>query len=212
MLTDIHILELLASKICHDLVSPVGAINNGVELIEEIGGGVVDEAMRLISSSAEQAAWRLKLFRLAYGRAGADASVSFKEMQEIITAHFAHTKIALHWAPDCPTPAFIATRGALKIMLNVLLLAEEALIYGGDIHCEPGGGTLLGGVTMRAVGRNANLPAATQQALRGEMPAEQIAARTVHAHVTGLFLGLYGFTVLLDATQPETLALHLAPA
>lgn len=66
MQIDLRVLELLASKICHDLVSPVSAINNGVELIEDIGGSVVDEAMKLIGDSATNASRRLRLFRIAY--------------------------------------------------------------------------------------------------------------------------------------------------
>ena len=83
MQVDMRVLELLSSKICHDLVSPVSAINNGVELIDDIGGSVVDEAMKLIGDSAALASRRLRLFRMAYGRAGSDENLGIKDVKQV---------------------------------------------------------------------------------------------------------------------------------
>lgn len=208
MLTDIRILELLASKICHDLVSPVGAINNGVELIEDIGGDVVDEAMKLIGTSAAQASWRLKLFRLVYGRAGSESNLTFKDVQETIAAHFSGSKIKLHFGADFPHPDFVATRGALKCLLNLLLLAEESLVYGGDIQCNHGVGPYALGASLVVAGRNAGLSPAALLALDGTAPVEEITSRTVHAHVAGKFMAMHGFRYAVETPQSEQLMLH----
>src|SRR5580700_4198072 len=100
MQIDIRVLELLSSKICHDLVSPVSAINNGVELIEDIGGSVVEEAMKLIGDSAAHASRRLKLFRMAYGRAGSDESLGVKDVRQVAEQYMAGGKVALSWPED----------------------------------------------------------------------------------------------------------------
>jgi histidine phosphotransferase ChpT len=94
---DIRVAELLCSRLCHELVSPVGAINNGVELIEEMGEDMAEEAIALISHSAGQAARRLRLLRLAYGAAGGEGAVGFADAQQAATAYFADGKISLDW-------------------------------------------------------------------------------------------------------------------
>ncbi len=210
MLVDIRVLELLASKICHDLVSPVGAINNGVELIEDIGGHVVDEAMQLIGNSAVQASRRLRVFRMAYGRAGSEGHLSFKDVRETIEAHFEGTKIKPIFAPDFPQESFVETRGALKNLLNFALLAEEALIYGGEIAFGHGQGDFASGVTLTVTGRNALLTASALQALEGGLAIEAITPRTVHAYVTGRFLAMHGFGMAVESPKEDCLLLHYA--
>src|SRR5580700_11049943 len=124
MQIDIRVLELLSSKICHDLVSPVSAINNGVELIEDIGGSVVDEAMKLIGDSAQHAARRLRLFRMAYGRAGSEEHLGVKDVRQNAEQYLAGGKSTLNWPEDQPSELFATHKGALKVMLNLLILAE----------------------------------------------------------------------------------------
>src|ERR1043166_9788867 len=99
MQLDVRVLEILASKICHDLISPVGAINNGVELIEDIGGSVVNDAVKLISASGQQAARRLRLFRMAYGKAGSEASLTTKDARICAMEWLSGTKATLAWEP-----------------------------------------------------------------------------------------------------------------
>ncbi len=208
MITDMRILELLASKICHDLVSPVGAINNGVELIEDIGGDVVEEAMQLIHSSAEQASRRLRLFRLAYGRAGADSNLTFKDTQETLADHFEHSKIKLHFADDFPLLAMAETRGAFKALLNLALLAEETLVYGGDIHFR--NAPIGAGLTLVSSGRGAALSEASHRALKDEAAIDDITPRSVHAYVTGRFAALYSLNIVVEAPVAEQVMLHLS--
>src|SRR5277367_2704657 len=98
MQIDVQVMELLASKLCHDLVSPISAINNGVELIDDIGGSVVDEAMKLIGDSAGHASRRLRLFRIAYGRAGAEENLPVKEVRQTAEQYLSTGKTILSWA------------------------------------------------------------------------------------------------------------------
>lgn len=207
MITDMRILELLASKICHDLVSPVGAINNGVELIDDIGDDVAEEAMALIRNSAAQASLRLRLFRLAYGRAGADTNLTFKDVRETIEGHFQGTKIKIHFMPEFPAQALAERGGALRCLINLAILAEEALVYGGEIHCTasamlPGGGALM------VSGRNAGLSAPALQALTEATAVEDVTPRTVHAYLTGKFLTLHHFKQQIETPQDGAMTIH----
>src|ERR1700691_6170212 len=121
MQIDLRVLELLASKLCHDLVSPVSAINNGVELIEDIGASVVEDAMKLIGDSAAHASRRLRLFRLAYGRAGSEDNLPVKDARQIAEQYLAGGKVNLTWPDDQPMESFATHKGALKVMLNMLI-------------------------------------------------------------------------------------------
>src|SRR5438445_7741277 len=104
---DLRVLELVCSRICHDLVSPVGAVNNGVELIREMAddeapsSGLESEALALIAHSAEQGSRRLRVLRLAYGAAGADAP--WEELRSALTQFFMGSRITLIWPDQAPT-------------------------------------------------------------------------------------------------------------
>src|SRR5262245_14012335 len=94
---ELRFAELLCSRLCHDLVSPIGAINNGVELLEEFGGGGSDEAMGLIASSGRQAARRLQFYRVAFGLAGSQVVQSVGDVRSLLTGMLEGGKVTLEW-------------------------------------------------------------------------------------------------------------------
>lgn len=210
MQIDIRLLEMLASKICHDLISPVGAINNGVELIEDIGGAVVDDAMKLISNSAQQAAKRLRLFRMAYGRAGSEAGVTLRDMRATARDHLKGSKITLEWGDEHPLDKIVDTRGGLKVLLNTVMLAEETLSHGGNILLEPVADG-LGGVTLTVTGQHAHISEAALNALSGKATLEEITPRTVHAYVLGRMTEQYSCRINCQQVSEEKLSILLIP-
>ena len=96
---DPRVLELLCSRLCHDLVSPVGAINNGVELMEELEGDMAGEAVGLVAESGRKAAARLRCFRLTYGAAGGQEGVPLEDGRQAAIDYLVGSKIALAWPP-----------------------------------------------------------------------------------------------------------------
>ncbi|MDD4615895.1 MAG: histidine phosphotransferase family protein [Alphaproteobacteria bacterium] len=211
MQIDIRIMELLASKLCHDLVSPVSAINNGVELIEDIGGSVVEEAMKLIGDSGVKAARRLKMYRLAYGRAGSEENLSLKDVRLVAAQYLSDTKISLVWSDNVPAEALGDSRGFLKTLLNLIILGEEALAYGGMItlaEISEGEGA-KGGCRVEIVGRSAGFSSKVQEALEGKGPIEELSARTIQAYVTGRFAEHFSFKLSYDQSIPDRLDLLL---
>ncbi|HEV7371959.1 histidine phosphotransferase family protein [Arenibaculum sp.] len=203
---DIRVAELLCSRLCHELVSPIGAINNGVELIEEMGEDMTDEAIALIAHSAGQAARRLRLLRLAYGAAGAGGTAGFADAQQAASAYFTGGKISLDWPPGRLPDALAERRGAAKMLLNLLVLGEEALAYGGTLRVDADGG----GPSVVAEGRAAGLRPETRAALEGSVAVDALSPRTVHAFATGSFAASYGFR--LDVVPgTERLELRLNP-
>ena len=200
-----EVMDLLCSRLCHDLISPVGAINNGVELIEEMGDDMVDEAMGLISQSGRRAAGHLRCYRLCYGAAGAQANVGMGEAREIAAGYLEGGKVTLGWdvpgdlGGDDPPP------GIVKVLLNLIVMADESLSQGGRISVGGDGGVL----TVTAEGPNAGLREHQDAALAGTLPMEELGARTVHAYVTGLFAQRFGMTVDHSMVETDKLRLQL---
>jgi len=196
MQIDLLVLELLASKLCHDLVSPVSAINNGVELIEDIGGSVVDEAMKLIGDSAQHASRRLRLYRMAYGRAGSEDNLGIKDVRQLAEQYLAGGKSTITWPENQPPEIFGTHKGTLKVMLNLIVLAEELLPYGGNIALGP---AHEDGCMFTITGRSAQLTPPLHAALENVTPVEELTPRSVQAYITGRFAAHFG--VKLTPTQ-----------
>ena len=116
---DLRVTELLCSRLCHDLISPISAINNGMELIAEMGDEARDDAEGLIRESAHNANRRLRAFRYAFGLAGQE--VGLEEIRNVAHGWFDGGKLQLDWAPI--TVALPASAG--KVILNLLMLAPE---------------------------------------------------------------------------------------
>ncbi len=214
MQIDVRVLELLSSKLCHDLISPVSAINNGVELIEDIGDAVEEEAMKLIGDSAANAARRLRLFRAAYGRAGSEESLPLRDMRVVAEQYFVQ-KIKLNWPQDLELPGVEAHQGALKVLLNVLIMSEEILAYGGAITLRRLTSDDTIGCVIEVAGRNAVLSVPFRQALENQVEVENLTPRTIQPYITGRFADYFGLSISGASPTENQLVLTLqvvAPA
>lgn len=185
----VRVAELMCSRLCHDLISPVGAINNGVELVSELGPADTVEAMDLIADSGQRAAARLQLYRLAYGAAGGQSGLGLDEAAEAIRRYLSFTRLALGAFPSADTLPDPLPAGTAKMIANSVLLAEECARIGGDLSVRAEGRVVLFVVS----GRNADLPPDAAEALAGKTPPEDLTARTVQAYVAGQLATHYGF-------------------
>lgn len=192
---DIHVVELVCSRLCHDLISPVGAIHNGLELIEEMegeqGGGFLGEAVKLIGHSSTQADRRLRLFRLAYGLAGREMK-DFEGVRTTAAEWLEGARTRLDWAPGTPPWTLAQRTGLGKTLLNTVMLAEEALTHGGTISVDSEGTAESGRIRLTAAGRPGVLNPDSEAALAGRTAPDGLTPRTVHAFVTGRFADAYG--------------------
>jgi len=206
MQIDMRVLELLASKICHDLVSPISAINNGVELIDDIGGSVVEEAMKLIGDSSAHASRRLRMFRMAYGRAGSEENLAIRDARQVAEQYIAGGKLTLHWPEDQPKNEMSGKRGLLKVALNVIIMSEEVLAYGGSV-------TLQGaenGCRFEITGRSAQLAPPYVAALEGTAPIEELTPRSIQSYVTGRFADHFNLKLKYDHSVADRLDIVLS--
>jgi histidine phosphotransferase ChpT len=132
----VDLASLLCSRLCHDLMSPVGALNNGIELLaDETDPDMREKCLALLADSAEASANKLKFFRLAFGAAGGfGEEIDTHEAQGALEGLFGDGKVELGWVvSDDKLP-----KGAVKLLLNLALLAGDALVRGGrlDVGAE----------------------------------------------------------------------------
>jgi histidine phosphotransferase ChpT len=195
-----RVLELMASRICHDLVSPVGAINNGVELLQEMGADAGDEAMLLIASSALQASIRLKCFRLAYGAAGTDRNIGIAEVKDAFTDWLKAGHIQAEFEPNLGVKFSMPPRGFFKCLLNVMILAEECSRGEGKIFISALEGNK--GMKVLTTGHHVGFRDGTEAALKGDISPDDLDPRGVHAYLTGKFAEYFGLKLSHQA-QPD---------
>jgi histidine phosphotransferase ChpT len=209
MQIDMRVLELLSSKVCHDLVSPVSAINNGVELIQDIGGSVVDEAMTLIGDSAANASRRLRMFRMAYGRAGSEEHLGVRDVKQTCEQYLNGGKLTLIWQDDQMPEEASAQSGFLKVILNLIIFSEEMLPYGGVVTLRATNADKRPGCRFEIVGRSAQMAQPIQEAFDGITPVEELTPRSIQAYITGRFAEHFNLKLVHDESIPDRLDLTL---
>jgi len=198
---------LLCSRVCHDVISPVGAIVNGLELIEEEDDPQMrEEAIGLIKRSAATASARLQFCRLAFGAAGsAGASIDTGDAEQVARNLFADHRTSLGW----DAPRLLLPKNAVKVLLNMCLIAATAIPRGGQITVSIDEGADGVRLNVEATGKNVRLAHGVADLLRGDADSGVIDAHGIQAYYTGLIARTSGMEINLDNT-PERLALSAA--
>jgi histidine phosphotransferase ChpT len=194
---DIRITEMLCSRLCHELASPVGAINNGIEMIEEFDDSMLPEALPLIGSSAKLVAARLAFYRMAYGGAGAQAVASLADLKELANPYFAESRISVSWPGDgVVAPVF--ENGWGRLILNLLPLAADTLPRGGTLSVlfenEPTGIR----AAMVAEGEGPRIKDECAQAMLPNACIGSLTPRSVHAYFVSRLSANLNSTVEID--------------
>lgn len=189
---DFRVVELLFSRMCHDLVGPVGAAVNGVELLEEFGGEMAEEAVTLLGSSARVASRRLRVYRVSYGMAAGAAISSLLDLRGLIIEFLDGGKITLDW-PENKVPSLHMGRSGIKIILNLIICAAETLPRGGSIQIavEPADGNNVT-ITVTSLGQGAKLADGIKDSLAPGVSPERLDPRTVQAYFTAELAKAYG--------------------
>ncbi len=189
---DTAMLEVLASKICHDLINPIGAINNGLEFMEDMGPDAGPEARELIAYSASQATAKLQAFRYAYGAGGADGNIKISDIHKTIdNIVMLDKKITQDWDPNASLGTASHKEAFCKILACGLLLAIEWLPRGGKITAKAEGDNVI----IKCDGTDAGPRGHALEALALSIAFESVEPKDVHAVMTGLMAKEYGFTI-----------------
>ncbi|HET7166036.1 MAG TPA: histidine phosphotransferase family protein [Pseudolabrys sp.] len=189
---------LLCSRVCHDLISPVGAIVNGLEVLEEEKDEATKEfALDLIKKSARTASAKLQFCRIAFGAAGsAGAQIDLGDAETIARGFFEDDKTKLAWN----LPRALSPKNRVKLLLNMLVIAGQAIPRGGRISVDPVGSGESMGFKVTAAGTNAKVPPAVPALLTGEGSGEGLDAHRIQPFYAGLLARASGVkaTIAMD--------------
>ena len=198
----IEFASLLCSRLCHDLLSPVGALNNGLELMaDETDPEMRQRCLELLGDSARTSANKLKFFRLAFGSAGGFGdAVPPHEARVAIEGMFVATgRVKVGWMVE----EQMLSKLAVKVLLNLALIVGDALVRGGqlDVGAEKRPGVTE--IVVRGEGPKVVLDPDLRAALAGTLPPEGLASRTAAAWmVRQLVIGAGGEIALSAPGEP----------
>jgi len=192
----LELAALLCSRVCHDLISPVGAIVNGLEVLDDNPKPEDREfALDLIRKSAKTASARLQFCRLAFGAAGsAGAQIDLGDAQAMARGHIEDGKITIAWN----LPRLLLPKNRVKLLLNMLVIAQQTIPRGGVLKVDPLGEGERLGFRVTANGLNARLP----QNIADILSSAQLAATDAHSvqpYYTRLLAQACGLSVRLAA-------------
>lgn len=189
---------LLCSRVCHDIISPVGAINNGLELLDE--GGADDDAMALIRASARNASARLQFARIAFGAAGsAGMQIDTGDAEAVAKAFIANEKPELEWIGA----RALLPKNKVKLLLNLILVANSTIPRGGRIIVRLEDTDTEPKFTLTSSGKMIRVPPKFLELHGGNTPSEPIDAHSVQSYYTLLLARESGMTINIRATGEE---------
>lgn len=197
---DIRVLELLCSRLCHDLISPVTAINNGMELLADDSGDMFDDVRDLLTSSASEGSGKLQYYRLAYGVGGdPGGEIGIGTAADLCAMLARHEKSSVAWPADRER---MLPRLVVKSALNMVLMALEALPRGGEITVGIDGS----GVTVEARGTGARMQDASRDAL-GDIDLAELTPRTIQTYFTRQVVAAAGGELVADLGSADRVTL-----
>jgi histidine phosphotransferase ChpT len=182
--TALELASLLCSRLCHDMLSPVGALSNGLELLaDEKDPEMRRRCFELLEQSARASADKLKFFRLAFGAAGGfGENIPMAEPKALIDALIAgKDRLSVHWQVN----ADVLPKAAVKTLLNLAQIAIDALVRGGTVEIAAemrnDGGRPVAEIVVRGAGPRIAFDHSVGHALEGRLPVADLSSRTAPA-------------------------------
>jgi len=205
----LELAALLCSRVCHDLISPVGAIVNGLEVLDDNPKAEDrDFALDLIRKSARTASARLQFCRLAFGAAGSSgAQIDLGDAQTMARGHLEDGKTSITWN----LPRLLLPKNRVKLLLNMLVIAQQTIPRGGTLTVDSLGQGETMGFRVTANGLNARLPQNIADLLSSGQPSS-VDAHSVQPYYTRLLAQACGLSVRLASEGEAVVASASTPA
>ena len=218
-MSDLTLLSLLCSKLCHDLVGPISAIGNGVEILEdEDDPEMRKQAVALLAHSAELAANRLKFMRLAFGAAGGEGvAITLTEARRTAADFLADGRGELDWPVSSDEENLGMDKTGVKILLNLILIANDTIPRGGIVRvdlkrAESNGRTVIH-AAVRSEGSGARLGEGVEVAFEAANTGDDLNPKSAPARLATNMAASFGGSISvmprLDAVE---LSVDLVPA
>lgn len=195
MIDNTKLTALVASRICHDMVEPMSAIIQGLEMIKGADGKTDPDALSLLDHGVGKAWAKLEFFRFAMAGAVAEGDSELEEGRAVAIKLYSVLKPELVWS----APAVAMPRPAVRVIVNLLLIANECLPRGGTVELTANKTADGGEIIVTASGPRAKLREPTAAALRGE--EGELSGHTIQPTLTGLLARQGG--VALSARESE---------
>ena len=196
---DLRVVELLSARLCHDLIGPISAIGNGVELLADEAPDFVRDAVALVGDSARQASRRLQFFRFAYAFSGGELAGPAPHM--LAAEFFAQTIIECEYRAE----ARAASLGWQQLACAMLAVAGEGLSRGGRLVLSAG----AVGPEIDAAGAGPGLSPELRAALALTVPPAELTSRTIGGYFAGLLAEAQGWRIVV-ADRPGGFRLAIA--
>jgi len=198
-LTPTSLSALLCARICHDLISPVGALGTAIEILDDPSNSDMhDDALALVRTSSRQASAKLKFLRLALGAAGsAPGVVPTAEIMKLANDMFADSKPDLVWKIDSDG----IDKDRARILLNLIMLAIQAAPRGGTVTVKRAGAGEGADFLLVSEGPKARLDAAVAKAIAGKAPEEGFDGRSIQPLYANLLARDIGGTISASAEE-----------
>ena len=178
--SSLDLASLLCSRLCHDMLSPVGALTNGLELLaDEKDPAMRQRCFELLEQSARISADKLKFFRLAFGAAGGFGEmVPVNEARVLVDALVANNaRISATWT----LPSDVLPKPAVKTLLNFALIGIDALPRGGTLELAAELRGTVSEIVVRSTGARIAFDGDIGRALDGSLPESELSSRTAPA-------------------------------
>jgi histidine phosphotransferase ChpT len=200
-------LELACSKLCHDVISPIGAVNNGLELLEEEEDAALkEEAAGLAQRSAKRASVLLQVYRSAFGNAGNQQTFGPKEAVAL-AQEFLQTGKAQLTAGDLPESSSLPA-GYGKLAINLIILGADALPRGGTIRFQVRSPQLgQGAIEVDCAGQQIAWSEEFGRAINHKLQPEELTAHNILPHVSAAFAQRLGMTLSITQSAPGILGI-----
>jgi histidine phosphotransferase ChpT len=208
MIGSVRLAELLSARICHDLVNPVGACNNGLEMLADASSDIFDEAVELAQDSGRSAARILQYFRLAYGTAAERAGPGGIDIKQAVEDFFSEASVELTWSDETYNDPMSA--GMTKLLLNLLLVADESLPRGGSLSVQLAATGSGHEIAILAMGEGARLRAETSEALTEDLHESALTTRNIQGAFSRLLAQGINAELQLDESQPNCVVFSVA--
>ena len=174
------LLESIVARLCHDLIGPVGAVHNGVELVEESGDPAeAEEMMAMVKDSAVQAWGRLAFFRAAFGSGGGQDAWAGRDVQDLLARGLATKRLSFVVSGALADPEYALSLENARLVFGLAMAAGESLPRGGIVTVIAGGDADRPTLAAMAEGERAEIRDEAEAALAGDAPEP----RAAHLHL-----------------------------
>lgn len=189
-LVDMRVIGLLCSYLCHELVNPLSAVNNGIELLMDVGDDMRDDALTLVESSAARTTNRVQFYRMAYGVAGESGLPELAMVRDLSEKVLAEGRISMDWPDADSNPPLQPGWG--RILLNVAAVASGTLPRGGvlTVRVDDSGGAAR--LTVTARGEPARIEESARAALADDCSVDSLTPRTIQGYYTARLIADFG--------------------